>query len=172
MIELVDLAAIARSAVAIFFLVAGAAKLAQPTSTSAALGVLRVPPGYRPAVTILLAAGELAVGTAVLLTGGRAILMLPAIMLAAFTGFLAHLASRKEKTACGCLGDLGSANSSLGLIRNLCLLGLLGLAASASTTVTPGAVLGGLQLVLLLVALTEGVHVIGRLRGLRMAPRG
>ncbi len=171
MTQLIGPAAIAQSAVAIFFLVAGIAKLAQPKSTSGALGVLRIPDSLRPAVTILLAATELAVGITLLLIHGRAILIVPAIMLITFTAFLARLTYREEATACGCLGDLGSANNSLGLIRNTCLLGLLALAASVPTTITPGAMLGGLQVVLLLIALTEGVHVIGRIHTLRMASR-
>jgi hypothetical protein len=171
-VDLENIAAIARSAVGIFFLVAGTAKLARPKSMSAALGVLRVPDSYRPAVTVLLALGELIMGVALLLVGGRAILILPAITLVTFTLFLTYLASRREATACGCLGDLGSANNLLGLIRNVCLLGLLVIATSASADATPGAMLGGLQIVLLLIALTEGLHVIGGLRTLRTASRG
>ncbi|MGH3938531.1 MAG: MauE/DoxX family redox-associated membrane protein, partial [Pseudonocardiaceae bacterium] len=156
----------------IFFLVSGTAKLARPKSTSAALGVLRVPGRYRPVVTVLLAVCELVVGIALLLVDGPAVLILSAIMLVGFTVFLAYLASRSEATACGCLGDLGSANNSLGLIRNASLLGLLAQAASVPGAVTPGAVLGGLQVVLLLIALTEGLYVIGGLRTLRMASHG
>lgn len=170
--SLVGLAAVARSAVAIFFLVAGVAKLVRPSPTSRALGVLRLPRRYRFVAAVALALGEITVGAILVGLGGRAALIPPAIMLVIFTTFLGHLAYRRERTACGCLGDLGSASNSLGLIRNICLLGLLGVAAGTSAEVTPAAMLVGLQVTLLLIVLTEGLYVILGLRALREAAHG
>jgi len=170
--SLVGLAAVARSAVAIFFLVAGVAKLVQPSSTAQAWGVLRLPRRYRSAAAVALALAEMTVGAVLVGLDGRVALIPPAIMLVIFTTFLTYLAYHREGTACGCLGDLGSASNLLGLMRNICLLGLLGVAAGTPAEVTPGAMLVGLQVTLLIIVLTEGLYVIMRIRTLRDTTHG
>jgi hypothetical protein len=160
-----EIASIARGAVALLFLFAASAKLARPSSTSAALGVLRVPEKYRTGVTRLLAVAEVVIAAALLTIDDRSALLAPAVMLLAFTLFLGYLAYRRSPVACGCLGDLGSQSHRLGLSRNLCLLGLLALAASGDPGgTTLWSVLGGTQVAVLLVLLTEGIYTVHGLR--------
>lgn len=168
----VEVSSIARAAVALLFLLAAAAKLAQPAATSAALGVLRIPDRHRTIVTRLLALVEVAVAASLLLVPSRAALLAPAVMLLGFSGFLGYLASRRATVACGCLGDLGSRSHALGLIRNLCLLALLALAAGGDPVgTTPWSVLGGVQVAVLLIVVTEGGYVVGRLHAQEVADR-
>ena len=160
-----ELSSIARVAVALVFLFAASAKLARPASMSAALAVLRVPRDRRAAVTRLLAVAEVAVAVALLTVQNRAVLLLPAVTLVAFSAFLGYLAYHRSSASCGCLGDLGSQSHWLGLTRNLCLLGLLALAAgSGGGATTPWSAIAGVQVAGLLVLLTEGVYVIHGLR--------
>jgi hypothetical protein len=168
----IEVSSIARAAVALLFLVAASAKLARPESMSAALGVLRVPPGYRTAVTRILALVEAAIAAALFAVDGRAVLLAPTLMLLAFSVFLGQLAYRRSPVACGCLGDLGSHSHRLGLFRNLCLLGLLAVAASGGPgETTLWSVLGGLLVAALLTVLTEGIYVVHGLHALEVASR-
>lgn len=167
-----EVSSIARAAVALLFLFAASAKLARPTSTSAALGVLRVPGAYRAAVTRLLAVVEVAIAGALFVVDSRAVLLAPTVLLVGFSLFLGHLAYRRSPVACGCLGDLGSRSHGLGLSRNLCLLGLVAVAASGDPSgTTLWSVLGGAQAAALLTVLTEGIYVIHGLRALEVAYR-
>lgn len=165
MLEPSEVSSTARVAVALVFLFAASAKLARPTSMSAALAVVQVPREYRAAVVRLLAVVEVAVAVALLTVQTRVVLLVPAVTLVAFSAFLGYLAYHRSSAACGCLGDLGSQSHWLGMTRNLCLLGLLALAAgSVGAETTAWSVIAGAQVAGLLVLLTEGVYVIHGLR--------
>jgi hypothetical protein len=167
-----EVSSIARAAVALLFLLAASAKLVRPASTSAALGVLRIPNRYRTTVTRVLALVEVAVAASLLLVESRTVLLAPAAMLLGFSVFLGHLASRGAAVACGCLGDLGSSSHWLGLSRNLCLLALLAVAAGGDPGgTTPWSVLGGAQVAVLLIVVTEGIYVVRRLHAQEVAYR-
>ena len=167
-----ELSSIARAAVALLFLFAASAKLARPASTSAALGVLRIPGEHRTAVTRLLAVVEIAIAGALVAVGSRAVLLAPTVLLVAFSLFLGQLAYRRSPVACGCLGDLGSHSHRLGLSRNACLLGLLAVAAVGDPGgITWWSVLGGALVAALLIVLTEGIYVVHGFRALEVASR-
>jgi len=165
-----EVSSIARATVALLFLLAASAKLVRPAATSAALGLLRVPNRYRTIVTRLLALVEVVVAASLLLIESRTALLAAAVMLLGFSVFLGHLAYRRAAVACGCLGDLGSRSHWLGLSRNLCMLALLALAAGGDPgKTTLWSVLGGAQVAVLLIVVTEGIYVVGRLRAQEVA---
>lgn len=107
--------------------VAGLAKLRTPDSAMATLHRLRLPSG-RVAARIL-GLGEVALGLAVALVGGRPAALAIAVTYATFTGIAAW--QRARQLSCGCFGSSATAVTSLHVASNAVasLVGVVGLAA-------------------------------------------
>jgi uncharacterized membrane protein YphA (DoxX/SURF4 family) len=97
---------------------AGAFKIRRPAPTAGALRAIGLP--GRPALVRLLGAGELALGSATLVTGARPLLALVAAAYLAFAAFVAAaLMSGSPVQSCGCFGRPDTPPSAVHLVANL-----------------------------------------------------
>jgi hypothetical protein len=97
---------------------AGAFKIWRPAPTAGALRAMGLP--ARPVLVRLLGAGELALGSAALLTGARPLLALVAAAYLAFAAFVAAaLMSGSPAQSCGCFGQPDTPASAVHLVANL-----------------------------------------------------
>jgi hypothetical protein len=124
----------------LLLVVGGAAKVRRPDDTARAfraLGVLSSPPLVR-----LLAAGEMAVGAAALLAGGRLVTVLVAASYLGFSAFvLLAMLRGGVLSSCGCFG---STDTPPTFVHVLVTLGLA--AVSLATVADPvGPLLDGLS---------------------------
>ena len=99
---------------------------------------------------------------------GKAAIAASAAALLAFSAFLTFLATRGSSVPCGCIGDLvGNRGRGVGIARNLCLLGLLALAASQPGDPSAVTLAVGAQVALLLILLSEGLPIIASILALK-----
>ena len=149
---------VARVAVGVVLVAAGAAKLAQPAwpATAAAFGA-------PPSVAAALPWAELVLGAALVAGLGLPWAAWAALaLLAGFTAAVVDRLRRGDRVPCGCFGEpspvpLGPAT----VARNAVLCGLAALAALGGDGGGPGAVAGGAVLGLAVVA---GSRLRGRRR--------
>ena len=100
--------------------VAGAAKLVDPSRTAGALRVLGWPSS--PRLVRVGAAGELLLGTSALVFGGPVLAVLVALSYLAFTAFVVvALRSDKPIGTCGCFGRADTEPSLTHVVVNLVL---------------------------------------------------
>jgi hypothetical protein len=151
-----------------FLLVSAGLKLGQPGQPIEALRAVRVPASWRKPVLGLLVVGE--AGTAVLLLtrGGWLGPVAAAVMLGALTAFLALIAVRAPSAPCGCLGDLGFGDQTVAFVRNGMLLALLAVGVVSRGAPSLVTVAAGAELAILVIVLTEGVHLLLRFRAWRV----
>jgi hypothetical protein len=150
----------ARGAVGIFFIVSGSLKLLRPASTSAAVEVLGLGGRAASAGVVILALLELLLGAALVISRAWAILVLAVVLLALFSAFLVFLRRAAPSVRCGCLGELGSGDHTLGLVRNALLVVLLALAYAASGDLDLPSLAIAAQLALFVAVVTEGGAVL------------
>jgi MFS superfamily sulfate permease-like transporter len=150
----------ARGAVGIFFIASGSLKLLRPRSASTAVEVLGLGRRAATAAVVVLALLEVLLGTVLVVSRARVVLVSAVVLLALFSAFLLFLRRAAPSVRCGCLGDLGSGNHALGLVRNALLVGLLALGFAASGDLDlPSLAIAG-QLALLVAVVTEGGAVL------------
>lgn len=135
---------------ALVLVVAGVEKLRAPAGAAAALGI-------GPWAVRVLAAGEVALGAACLLSPGRALAVALAVVYALFAGVAAVLMRRR--VACGCFGE-NDFPVSAGHVIASALLGTLVLAAAVAGPRGLGWVfgLGAAQAVVLLIGIAGGAY--------------
>ncbi len=132
----------------------GVAKVARPAPTAGALRALHLP-GPLGGVR-LLGAAELVLGTAAIITGARALLVLVALAYLAFTLFVvAALRTGTNIQSCGCFGSVDTPPSLVHVGLDLGLAGVTLAAAIGGLppigTVWAGQPWAGLPFALLLV---------------------
>jgi hypothetical protein len=154
-----------REAVAIVLVMAALLKFKNPAATEISLGTvtrLSVPVG-RMAVRVL-AVAELAAAAALFGASSRFFMIPTLILLTGFSLFLQRLRRLAPDVACACLGDFGSADHVVGLVRNAALGLLLLLAIQSDPTGFDGIALApATQLAILVVLMPEGVSVLRQL---------
>jgi uncharacterized membrane protein YphA (DoxX/SURF4 family) len=158
------------AAVGAVFVLAGVMKFARPGGFRGALRGLGVPAAWRAAVTAAVATGELLVGGALVLWGGRVPVAFGVVMLVGYSGALLWLRRAAPRVGCGCLGDSGVEGQSPDLLRNVLLTAaLLPALLSGAPRVEAQDVAIGVQLALLVLVASEAVMT---LRGVnRLASR-
>jgi uncharacterized membrane protein YphA (DoxX/SURF4 family) len=116
----------ARVALAVVFVVAAAAKLADLRGTRTSVAALGIPAPAARLVGTALPVVELSVASALLIPDTARIgAVAAAVLLSVFSGAIAVNLARGRRPACNCFGQLRSQPIGVPtLIRNLALLGL------------------------------------------------
>jgi putative oxidoreductase len=158
---------VSRCAVGVFFVASAVLKVVAPASVHESLDAFHLTSVWRTPLVVALPAVEITIGGLLVFTGGKVGLIIGGGSVALFSVFLGLLTLRAPGVRCGCLGDLGSGDHALGLVRNL-ILALLVILAWSSTSAAPGplAVIGGVEIAFAVAVLSEGIYV---LKGLRVA---
>ena len=138
---------IARILLATVFAVAAVAKFRDPAGTRAALAGFRLPPRLRHPISLALPAVELALAVMLVPSATAQIAAVGAsVLLAGFTIGLASVVARGDEVECNCLGSISRRPvGGLTIIRNVVLLALAGLVATAGAGPSAIAWIGGLD---------------------------